>query len=158
MPTVTTEHANDPSYAAFHVRAEPRLRRALIAKYGGELGREGAAEALAYGWENWDRIRTMDNPVGYLYRVGQSRLRRLLPRPPRFDPPPVPVEPWIEPGLPGALGRLSRRQRQVVILVHGFDYTHREVADLLGISRSSVQNHVERGLAKLRSRLEVDHA
>jgi DNA-directed RNA polymerase specialized sigma24 family protein len=42
-------------------------------------------------------------------------------------------------------------------LVHGFEYTHQEVADLLGISRSSVQNHVERGLARLRTELEVPH-
>jgi len=34
------------------------------------------AEALAYAWENWDRLSSMKNPVGYLYRVGQSRARR----------------------------------------------------------------------------------
>ena len=76
-----------------------------------------------------------------------------------FEPASSPAsQPWVEPGLPGALNTLSARQRQVVVLVHGFEYTHQEVADLLGISRSSVQNHVERGLEKLRSKLEVTHA
>jgi DNA-directed RNA polymerase specialized sigma24 family protein len=42
-----------------------------------------------------------------------------------------------------------------VVLVHGYSYTHAEVADLLGLSRSSIQNHVERGLAKLRTHFEV---
>jgi RNA polymerase sigma-70 factor (ECF subfamily) len=75
-----------------------------------------------------------------------------------LDATPGPSLPWVEPGLPAALGKLSARQRQVVVLVHGFEYTHQEVADLLGISRSSVQNHVERGLATLRSELEVTDA
>ena len=31
--------------------------------------------ALAYGWQHWDRIGAMANPVGYLFRVGQSAAR-----------------------------------------------------------------------------------
>jgi DNA-directed RNA polymerase specialized sigma24 family protein len=157
MPTMTTT-PQTRSFASFHAAAEPRLRRALVARYGAEVGREAAAEALAYGWEHWDRVQAMANPEGYLYRVGQSRIRRLWPRRTGFDAAAAPTMPWVEPGLPGALGQLSTRQRQVVVLVHGFEYTHQEVADLLGISRSSVQNHVERGLAKLRARLEVTDA
>ena len=44
---------------------------------GPELGREAAAEALVYGWEQWDRISEMANPAGYLYRVGRSRDGRM---------------------------------------------------------------------------------
>ncbi len=151
--TQTTGH----TFAEFHTRAEPQLRRSLIARYGGEVGREATAEALAYGWEHWDKIQAMKNPLGYLYRVGQSRSRRLWPRRQVFETRPESELPWIEPGLPSALNKLTSRQRQVVVLVHGFEYTHQEVADLLGLSRSSIQNHVERGLAGLRSELEVRH-
>lgn len=158
MPTLTDSETGEVTFAEFHRRAEPQLRRAFIARYGAEIGREAAAEALAYGWENWDRIRAMGNPLGYLYRVGQSRSRRLWPRRAVFDARSERPLPWVEPGLPAALNKLSVRQRQVVVLVHGFEYTHQEVATLLGISRSSVQNHVERGLARLRSELEVDDA
>lgn len=154
---MTKPQTSGQTFADFHGQAEPKLRRALIARYGGEVGREATAEALAYGWENWSRISTMDNPVGYLYRVGQSRSRPLRPRRAVFEVRPQSEPPWVEPGLPPALNKLSARQRQVVVLVHGFEYTHQEVADLLGISRSSVQNHVERGLARLRSELEVPH-
>jgi DNA-directed RNA polymerase specialized sigma24 family protein len=42
-----------------------------------------------------------------------------------------------------------------VVLCHGFQWTHREVAELLDLSPSTVQNHVERGLANLRRALEV---
>lgn len=144
-------------FTAFTEATEPKLRRALVARYGADIGREATAEAMAYAWEHWDRVTGMANAAGYLYRVGQSATRRWT-RPRRAFPPPEDHGmPWIEPGLPAALNRLSAKQRQAVVLVHGFGYTHAEVADLLGISRSTVQNHVERGLTKLRARLEVRH-
>ena len=61
----------------------------------------------------------------------------------------------IEPGLMPALRRLSRRQRQAVVLVHGYSFTQQEVAELLGITRSSVQRHLDRGLDRLKSALGV---
>jgi RNA polymerase sigma factor (sigma-70 family) len=59
--------------------------------------------------------------------------------------------PWIEPGLPVAMARLSEKQRVVVMLIHGLEWTYSEVADLLGVSKSTVQSQAERGMAKLRS-------
>ena len=44
------------------------------------------------------------------------------------------ASPWIEPGLPAGLARLSEKQRTVVWLVHGFEWTLGETASLLGIS------------------------
>jgi DNA-directed RNA polymerase specialized sigma24 family protein len=143
-------------FAAFVAEVEPRLRRALVAAYGGERGREAVAEALAWGWEHWADLEAMDNPAGYLYRVGQSRTR---PRKqaPTFEAPPG-TEPWVEPQLLPALAALTERQRVAVVLVHGFGWTHREVAELTGLAVTSVQNHVERGLEKLRAALEVRDA
>jgi RNA polymerase sigma factor (sigma-70 family) len=59
----------------------------------------------------------------------------------------------FEPGLPAALAALTQRQRLAVVLVHGYGYTLREVAELTGLRRTSVQNHAERGLARLRAAL-----
>ena len=142
-----------PTFDAFVEAAEPRLRRALVARYGADTGRDVLAEALAYGWEHWDRVEPMENRTGYLYRVAQSKARKYFGRRAAFPDPAASGLPWIEPGLPNALSNLSGRQRQAVVLVHAFDWTHAEVAELLGVSRSSIQNHVERGLAKLRSQL-----
>ncbi len=55
---------------------EPRLRRALVAAYGPADGSDASASALAFAWERWDRVKVLDNPAGYLYRVGQTSLRR----------------------------------------------------------------------------------
>ncbi len=143
----------DDEFVAFFAEGEPRLRRALVAALGAQRGREAAAEALAYGWEHWDAVRTMHNPLGYLYRVGQSRTRPRRSR--AVVERSAPVEPWTEPGLAAALGMLSERQRVAVALVYGFGWTLREVAELTGIAVTTVQNHLERGLARLRAALEV---
>jgi DNA-directed RNA polymerase specialized sigma24 family protein len=132
---------------------EPKLRRALTAAYGPDRGREATAEALAWAWEHRDRLERIDRPVAYLYRVGQSRTRlrrrRFLGGRAEWS------EPWIEPGLAAGLAALSERQRVAVVLVHSYAWTMAEVADVLGVKVTTVQNHLERGLARLRSTLEV---
>lgn len=144
-------------FEAFVRVAERRLSFAFAAAYGPELGREATAEAVAYAWEHWERLSVMSNPVGYLYRVGQSRVRRHRRSRPVFAPEVSNArEPWIEPGLPVALASLSQRQRVAVVLIEGFGWTQVEVAALTGLSRSSVQKHLARGLAKLRAGLGVD--
>lgn len=150
-------HDHSGSFDDFVHDAERRLSFALGAAYGPEIGAEATAEALAYAWEHWERLTEMDNPIGYLYRVGQSKARRFRwQRPPVCPVPASASEPWSEPGLPAALERLSRPQRVVVVLVAGFDWTQQEVADLLGISRSSVQKRLSRGMSRLRAELGVD--
>lgn len=152
---VVSDETPSESFTEFVGEVEPRLKRALCVRVGIERGVEATADALAYGWEHWDRIRDMDNPAGYLYQVGRSRTRKR--RTPRPDFPSIPVDsaPWVEPGLPSALGRLSEAQRQAVWLVHGYEWTLAETAALLGVSVSSVRKHLERGNKKLRKALGV---
>ena len=142
------ETDRETSFRAFVTETEPRLRRALVATYGYERGREAVAEALAYAWEHWDELGGMENVAGYLYRVGQSRTRsrkaRVLYEQPDYR------EPRFEPGLAAALASLPERQRVAVFLAHGADWTHAEVAALLGVKEATVQTHVDRGLAHLR--------
>jgi RNA polymerase sigma factor (sigma-70 family) len=153
------EAPGDPAgFEAFVLATEPPLRRALVAAYGYEDGREAAAEALAYAWEHWDRVRQMPNAAGYLFRVARSsaaRGRRWRRRPPPLLSPPPGSEHSFEPGLSAALASLPERQRVAVVLVHGFGYTLREVAGLTGVKITTVQNHLERGLRRLRDRLGV---
>jgi DNA-directed RNA polymerase specialized sigma24 family protein len=124
-----------------------------VAAYGSDRGREATAEALAYAWEHWDRLREDGNVTGYLYRVGQSRTRprkqrTLFARSTESDS-------WYEPDLVPALETLSESQRTAVVLVHGFGWTMHEVAELTGVKVTSVQNHLDRGLKKLRRTLRV---
>lgn len=138
-------------------RVGPLVRRALVARYGLDVGTDAAADAIAWGWEHGDAITAMDNPGGYLYRVGQSAARRTHRRVARSA---FPVEPiWHDaPHLPGdlfdALHRLKAAQRIAVLMVHGHGFSYRETADLLGVSDAVVRNNVHRGIHRLRSDLD----
>lgn len=145
------------AFTRFVESVEPRLRGALTAALGADVGREAAAEALAYGWEHWDRVEGMENPAGYLYRVGRNRGGRMR-RKPRvvFPAAQIAGEPWVEPGLPDAVASLPERQRVVVYLLHSDEWTMSEVAELLMISKASVQRHAERAMEKLRRALGVE--
>jgi DNA-directed RNA polymerase specialized sigma24 family protein len=140
-------------FSGFFALAEPRLRRAFVAAYGGDRGREATAEALAWAWEHWSKVQTMDNPIGYLYRVGRSRTRGRRSRVlfTRADG----GDAWVEPRLGDALAALTERQRLAVGLVHGYGWTLREVAEVCGLRIMTVQSHLERGTARLRSILGV---
>lgn len=145
------------TFEEFAAEAGIRLQRAFVAAYGTERGAEAVAEALGYAWEHWRRIRRMDNPIGYLYRVGQTRTRpRKTPARLRWDPASGATgDHLVEPGLLAAVSSLSEAQRVAVVLVHGYEWTLREVAELTGVTVSTVQTHVERALEKLRAELEV---
>ena len=145
---------SEREFEEFLQEVEPSLRRALFATLGLDRGREATSEALAWAWEHWPRVKRMKNPGGFLFRVGQSRTRER-------QTPPLFVrqeweEPWIEPELGRALGELSDQQRLAVVLVHGFGWTMRDVADLAGTKVPTIQTHLARGLSKLRASLEVD--
>jgi RNA polymerase sigma factor (sigma-70 family) len=56
------------------------------------------------------------------------------------------------------LKRLSVQQRTVVVLVHGFEWSQAEVSELLEISPSTVQKHLNRAMSKLRDELEPTNA
>jgi RNA polymerase sigma-70 factor (ECF subfamily) len=144
------------SFTDFVKNTEPRLRVALGAAFGPERGREAAADALAYGWEHWDRVAAMDNPAGYLYRVGANRAKAMRKPPIALRPVEVGSDPWIEPGLPTALRQLPEQQRLVVALLYGYQWSMTEVAELLDVSKSTVQSYAERGMRRLRTRLGVD--
>jgi len=145
----------EEEFARFVEDVEPRLMRALIGAYGFEVGQETTRDALSYAWEHWGRISSLENPVGYLYRVGQSRSRSYRRGRPWFPEVPPRELPDIDPRLPSALQKLSEKQRAAVVLLFVVELSEREVADALGTSRATVRKHAERGMAKLRTALGV---
>ncbi|HEV7525901.1 MAG TPA: sigma factor-like helix-turn-helix DNA-binding protein [Acidimicrobiia bacterium] len=145
-------------FSRFVSDVEPRLRRALVAFYGVEVGCEVTADALEVAWQRWDSLEVMANPVGYLFRVAQSRSRRYRRRMPVLPSVPVAEFPDIDPRLPRALARLSNQQRAAVVLVHAHDWTLAETAEALGCGVSTVRNHLDRGMRRLRVSLGGDDA
>ncbi|MDW3176150.1 MAG: sigma-70 family RNA polymerase sigma factor [Acidimicrobiia bacterium] len=151
------EEGTSESFEAFFARVEPRLRQAMTATFGPDTGREAALDALSYSWEHWEKVRQMSNPTGYVFVVARDRQRKKLRRRPPIGLPEVNREraPLVEPALPSALGVLPEQQRSVVMLLHCFEWTMSEVAELLGVSKSTVQTHAERGMSQLRAQIGV---
>lgn len=130
------------------------LTRALAVRYGTDQAADAAASAFAYAWEHWDEVRFLTNPRGYLFRVAQSSTRQ---RKAAHLPAPATIGvPDIEPALIPALQSLPEPQRVAVWLVHACQWTYGETAEAMGIGSSTVGTHVQRGLAALRQKLNVE--
>lgn len=152
---VSTEPSDE--FEEFAVVMRPRLVRALVGFCGVDQASDAASEALLYAFEHWDRVSTMENPGGYLYRVGQSGARQS--RAPTLPPPLDVGLPDVEPALVPALLHLPKTQRTAVWLVHACGWSYRETAAAMDISESMVGNHLTRGIESLRRELGVqEHA
>jgi DNA-directed RNA polymerase specialized sigma24 family protein len=146
----------DERFKTFFEDVEPRLRHALVAAYGSDAGSDAAAEALSWAYEHWDRMQGVRSPVAYLFRVAQTRSVRIRRTMPLAREEIESHEPEVEPGLERLIRALPHQQRVSVLLVHGLEWTHGEVAELLDISSSTVATHVSRALDALRRGLGVD--
>ncbi len=160
--------ASSPADAAFETFVfthRTALLQALVARYGVDAGADATASALAWAWENRGEVSLHANPVGYLYRVGQSSLRKrwewnrrstVFPAE-RVDQR-VATEAELANGidLAVALHALSPEKRTAVLLVHAHGWSYADVAAVLGISVAAVTNHVHRGMRQLRSLLKAD--
>lgn len=141
----------------FVLRVRPRLERALVARFGVDDGLEATDEAIAYAVAHWGRLAEMANPAGYLFRVGQSygsRLRRRSQRRELLVDQPASSSAPIDMDLQRALIKLKPEQRVAVVLVHGHGHSYSEVAEILDVPTTTVANHLNRGLARLRRILE----
>lgn len=160
MADRTMSQGDISAFNSFVIGTGSRVRRALIACYGVEIGVEAASEAMRVAWEHWPTVAAMDNPAGFLYRAGQSAARphvRWAQRARLFAIEDVPRESdrAAVMDLLRGLAKLKPAQRTSVVMVRSYGFSYAEVAELLGISEAAVTNHVHRGLKRLRSILEV---
>jgi RNA polymerase sigma factor (sigma-70 family) len=147
-----------PWFDAFVEEHGARLRRALVAANGVHIGNDACADALAWGWEHRSKVMSMERPIGYLFRVGQTAARRHRRWRREVDFPPEAQEDDVPTGslrIDDALCRLSRQQRTVVVLVHAYGWTYGDVAEALGVSLGSVRNQLHRGMKRLRQDMEA---
>jgi len=145
------------AFTTFVATTQRRVWLPLCVEVGADTADDAVAHALAYAWQHWDRVATMANPAGYVYRTAQRQARRQrrhrtvdLPRPDDDH------QPDFDPRLVDALARLTDHQRVAVFVVHGCGWTLREAAELLDVSISTLRNHLARGMAHLRTLMEAD--
>ncbi len=109
-------------------------------------------------WERWDRVRGMENPTGYLYRIAingaHSRYRRavraakLAVTGRRGDDEFEIAD--LRDEVERALRDLPQRQRAALVLTELLEMTSIEAAAHLGVRPSTVRNLAAQGRAKLK--------
>lgn len=143
------------------MRSTALLRLAVLLTGGDRHAAEDLLQiALMKAYGRWTRI---EQPEAYvrqiLYRqqVNRWRLRRdhaettVAVLPESGGQAGAGAEPELRIALWAALGRLSKRQRAVVVLRYFEDLPEAEVAALLGIPVGTVRSTAHRSLAKLRA-------
>jgi RNA polymerase sigma factor (sigma-70 family) len=145
----------------FFEREHRRLGKAFYLLTGDPHEAEDLAqEALARAYERWDRIASVESPIGYVYTIGvnlhRRRLRRLLRRP-QVDPPEPAADPVESAGpradVLRALRAISVPQREALILVEWLGYDAEEAGLVLGIEAASVRGRLHRARDALRREL-----
>ncbi|MFM2078785.1 MAG: hypothetical protein RJA49_2675 [Actinomycetota bacterium] len=139
--------------ADFLSEAQPILERALVARFGLRDGMDAASDAVEYAVANWPRVSAMENPKGYLFKVGHSRALRAIRRARRltaFVSEPITTDTPVDVDLQRALLRLPWELRVAVMLVHAHGHTYASAAEVLDIPVTTLTNHVNRGMTQLR--------
>lgn len=158
--------ASDAELAAFCRDEYPRLVRSLAVACGdAHLAEELAQEALERTVARWGRVRGLERPGGWAYRVGlnlartagrrQGAERRARARLPVDRPASSEPEVADRLALREALLALPHPQREVLVLRFVADFTVAEAAATLGISRSAVTSRTQRGVTRLRELLDL---
>jgi RNA polymerase sigma-70 factor (ECF subfamily) len=160
-PVADRDAAAVEPFEMFYRAHVDRVYRALTVTLGDpQLAREATDEAMVRTYANWSRVRGLDNPGGWVYRVGlnwatswwrkRRRERALVPG--RPDPQVAPPDPAAT-AAGQALAKLALPQRAVVVCRVLLDMSTAETAALLGVAEGTVKSRLARALAALRAAL-----
>ena len=137
------------------------LRTACLVSGDTHLGEDLLQTALAKAYGSWARVQRADHPVAYVRRLminaHLSWARRLMNTERVVETFPDRADGDLQAAhaesdaMRAALLTLSPRVRAAVVLRIFEDLGGAETAQVMGCSRSTVNNHVTRGLAALRA-------
>ena len=156
--------SQQPDFAEFYRTAKDKCLFAVLMSVGDrDTAQDLVAEAFARAWASWPTVSAHPAPAAWVVRTalnaGVSRWRR------RRREVPVPdlavvadraagdAAGGVDPLVMAVLSRLPERQRQVVALRLFLDLDTERTARVLGIAPGTVQAHLGRAMASLRSEL-----
>ncbi|WP_231929758.1 RNA polymerase sigma factor [Micromonospora inositola] len=149
-------------FEQFYREHVDRIHRALALAVGNPaVAREAADEAMARAYARWDRVRGLDNPAGWVFRVGLNWATSWWRKVRRERPP---ADEWRGAAAPApdpaglaarsALDRLPVGQRTVIVCRVLLDLSTAETAAVLNLTEGTVRSRLSRGLAGLRAALD----
>ena len=148
---------DDDAFAEFvRDRSPELLRSAWLLTGDWHAAHDLVQTALEKSWPRWGR--RIEHPEAYVRRVLLTtylswRRRRWWGELPSASVPESGVadQPELRLALLQVLGRLTPRQRVVIVLRYFDDLSEAETAGLLGCSVGTVKSHASRGLQELRA-------
>jgi RNA polymerase sigma-70 factor (sigma-E family) len=151
----------DEAIAELYVHYDKLVRIAFLMTGDLRDAEDAVQDAYMSVWLAWGRLRDSANGFAFLRRtvvnncLSVRRHRavadRNAPGVPQ-DAPSAEHEALVQLGrsaLVAALGRLSPRQRQVIVLRYYGGLSEADIAEVLGIRQGSVKSHAARGIAAL---------
>jgi RNA polymerase sigma factor (sigma-70 family) len=154
-----------PTFEAFfEAEVLTLFRRMCLVTGDRHEAEEIVQDAFLALFERWDRVRDLEDPVGYLYRSAFNRWKKrsrraarqlrttigMLPSADAFDS--VDDRELIDRGL----AQLTPRQRAAVVLTDVLGYTSGEAASMLGVRDVTVRALASHGRATMRQVLDAD--
>ena len=147
-------------FEEFYRDQRAAIGRALALTLGDtQLASEAVDEAMARAYQRWARVQALDNPCGWVYRVGlnwsRSILRRALRPAPTWVTSGIAVSDHggLDPAIDRALAQLSVEQRAVVVCRLLIGYSEAQTAAALGLRVGTVKSRLARATARLQSLL-----
>jgi RNA polymerase sigma-70 factor, ECF subfamily len=151
-PRVASSSRTALAFEDFYAANEARVYRALYVVVGDRHEAEDLLQAAFIKvWERWDRVATLDDPVGYLFRTAfntqRSAARRALraarrlvhrPRDEAESGDPAEIA-EVRDEAQRLLDVLTVRQRQALVLTALFDFDSTEASRIMGIRPATVR-------------------
>jgi RNA polymerase sigma-70 factor (sigma-E family) len=157
--------ADDPSFDAFvAARGSALLRHAYVLTGDRHLAEDLVQEVLARLYLRWDHVAGAASPEAYVRTsltrqfLSWRRRRSSGERPTDHVPESIPAYDGVDAVddddlLWRLLARLPRKQRAILALRFYDDRSDQQIAEILGVSASTVRSQASRALATLRDQL-----
>jgi RNA polymerase sigma factor (sigma-70 family) len=160
---VTSDVVGQPiAFEAFFEAERTRLQRALYLLTGNaQEAEEVLQESFIAVWERWDRVGSMADPTGYLYRTAMNRYRSRLRRVSRAARLAIGqahgrdgfAEAEDRVAVARALAALSPRRRAAIVLTELLGFSSAEAGRAMGVADATVRRLAQDARAELRSAL-----
>jgi len=153
----------DTSFESFFEAQQATLYRRLCLLTGnGTEAEELMQDAFLKLWERWDRVATMVDPEGYLYRTAlnlfRKRYRRATLAVRRAVKAAPPEDAFVgsdrRTAVSAALATLTPRQRAALVLTQLLGFSSDEAGELLHIRPPTVRALATQGRAALKATME----
>jgi RNA polymerase sigma-70 factor (ECF subfamily) len=134
------------------------FRALLLITHDSTEAEDLTQEAFVRVWERWDRVGTLDDPVGYLFKtamnIHRSALRRAVAAARRAVRPPAeddPLESVIQRDeAVRSLAALTPRQRAALVVTELLGYGSEEAGTILGVRSGTVRMLTSQARATLK--------